>query len=181
MAKERKQYEVVDDFTMLANQLVQKYPQEFSVDVSDIDVVRCVKITNKEPNGFKRSTISAIKMPMLMDSPFKWYVEIYASDWDAYSVVQKAWFVADILYSLDKNDDGFPQLKKKEINVHQVVARTCKGIDWLEDDTLPNPIETHIEWKHEPVVGLVEVVNRESSILTQDNNESAEDVSLSNL
>ena len=154
MAKEKKQYEVVNDFAILAHQLVQKYPEEFVPDTADVDMIRCVKITNKEPKGRNRCSIKAVTMPMLMDSPFRWYVVIFAYDWDIFTEKQKAWMVSDILHSIDKDEDGDPTIKQMEVKIHEVMGRTGKGIDFLDDDTLPNPIDELIEWKHEPVVGL---------------------------
>ena len=153
MAKVKKQYEVVDDFPVMANKLVQKYPEEFPLSSEDVDGIRCVKITNKDPKEDNSWKTIAVSMPMLIDSPFKWYVIIYASDWDSYGEKQKAWMIADILHSIDKDDDGCPIVVPKNTKLYAVMARTCHGIDFMDDSSLPDPIEETIEWQHDPIVG----------------------------
>jgi hypothetical protein len=101
MAKDKPNYEVVDEFNDLASQLIVKYPTEFYG--KDVDKIRCVKITNKPyVKGKKRYELMAVKMPVLLDAPYSWYVTVFGDDWDTFTKTQKLLMIAEILLIFPK-------------------------------------------------------------------------------
>jgi len=70
MAKVKPEYEVVNEFSLLANKIIDKYPDVFYGIM--VDKIRCVKIINKErPEGKNKLwELLAVKMPIRLDCPY---------------------------------------------------------------------------------------------------------------
>lgn len=146
MAQDRPEYEVVDEFNNWANQIVKKYPQVFyGVDVNRI---RCVKITNKTrpEKREKMWELVAVKMPVLMDCIYSYYVVLYSSDWDALPENLQLLLIAEILHGLPKDDNSEGKVIPPDTKGYGTMFRTFKSIDYMEDSAAPHLLKENINW-----------------------------------
>lgn len=146
MAQDKPIYEAVEEFPQLATSLVEKYPEVFyGVDISKI---RCVKVTNKDRKPEKKPfEVLAVKMPVLMDAPFGWYLTFWHNFWDGFTENQKLLLIADALHHIPSNpieDEG--KVIPCDVKAHSTMVRTFKGIDYLDDSTIPHLLNEDIEW-----------------------------------
>ncbi len=83
MAKEKPQYEIVKEFSVMAKQVVDKYPELFHG--VEVDQIRCKKIINKDRPETKKDKWQIKSIPPIMeeDCPYGWYIEVFSSDCDA--------------------------------------------------------------------------------------------------
>jgi hypothetical protein len=146
MAKEKKQYEVVNEFRGLASQIIDKYPQQFYG--IEIDKVQCVKITNKERPEKDNKLFSniAVKMPIALDAPYLWYITVFGSDWDALSPKHKLLLVSEILCSIPTGDEEVGKVNGFDSKGYKLMQRTFKGIDYMDSPSVPNILEEDIQW-----------------------------------
>lgn len=147
MAQDKPIYEAVPEFAQLASALVEKYPQVFYG--IDINKINCVKITNKDRSEKKQKLfeVLAVKMPVLMDAPYGWYVTIWHNFWDGFTENQKLLLVADALHHIPSNpieDEG--KIVPCDVKAHSTMVRTFKGIDYLDDPDIPHLLNEKIEW-----------------------------------
>lgn len=146
MAQDKPIYEAVSEFAKLAKQLIEKYPEVFyGIDVNKIS---CVKVTNKDRDKKKKLfEVLAVKMPVLMDAPYGWYITVWHNFWDAFTENQKLLLISDALLHVPSNpieDEG--KIKPCDVKAHSTMVRTFKGIDWLDDSTIPHLINDDIDW-----------------------------------
>ena len=146
MAQEKPIYEVVSEFAPLATALVEKYPEVFyGIEVSRM---RCVKIKNKDRKENKKVyEVLPVKNPVLMDSPYGWYVTVWHNYWDAFTENQKLLLIADVLQEIPTNqveDEG--KVVPCDVKAHSTMIRTFKGIDYLDDPSIPHLLNEQIEW-----------------------------------
>lgn len=146
MAQDKPIYEAVEEFPKLATSLVEKYPDVFYG--IDINKIRCVKVTNKDrQEGKKMFEVLAVKMPVLMDAPYGWYLTFWHNCWDSFTENQKLLLIADALHHIPTNpieDEG--KIIPCDVKAHSTMVRTFKGIDYLDDSTIPHLINDNIEW-----------------------------------
>ena len=142
MAQVEAEYEEIEDFYDIADQLIDKYPEEFGhVDLSRL---AAVMVTNKDR---KNNTLYRIKTypPPLSMYASKHYIAIfYSSDWESWNDKSKAAMVSNILFSIDPEGNG--KLVQMDYKDHGVMLRTL-GVDYLEDPSLPDILNQKIEWK----------------------------------
>jgi len=147
MAKERPIYEENTEFTKLAIQIVEKYPEHFYG--IKMDQVCCVNIVNKDRPTTKKQAwrIDAVKMPMALHCAYGWYVVLFAKDWDEFGETQKLLLVSEILHSLpsDESDEG--KVVPMDTKGYAAMYRTFNGIDYLDDPDAPNILEKDVVWK----------------------------------
>ena len=147
MAQDKPVYEAVDEFPQLASALVEKYPEVFyGIEVSKI---RCVKITNKDRKETKQKKFETqpVKMPVLMDAPYGWYITVWHNFWDGYTENQKLLLISDALHDIPTNpveDEG--KVVPCDVKAHSTMVRTFKGIDYLDDPDIPHLLNDQIEW-----------------------------------
>lgn len=146
MAQDKPIYEAVDEFPKLAGALVEKYPQVFyGVEVNKL---RCVKVTNKDRKEEKKLyEVLAVKMPVLMDAPYGWYITVWHNFWDGFTEAQKLLLIADALHHIPKNsveDEG--KVVPCDVKAHSTMIRTFKGIDYLDDPNAPHLLNDEINW-----------------------------------
>lgn len=148
MAQDKPIYEVVDEFYNLAGGLIEKYPEVFYG--VDINKIRCVKITNKERDASKKQKlfeVLAVKMPVLIDSPYGWYITVWHNHWDSFTESQKLLLIADALLHVPSNpieDEG--KVVPCDTKVHSTMVRTFKGIDYLDDPDTPHLLNDTVKW-----------------------------------
>jgi len=143
----KPEYEINDEFVTLAKRLTEKYPSQFYG--KPVDVLRSVTITNKDrPNKKKMAEVRAVPMPVAMDCPYKFYVIVYSSDWDAFNPKQKQALVADVLFTLPDGADE-EKLVQPDLKDHSVVLRTL-GVDYMQSTELPDLLVEDIEWQTSP-------------------------------
>jgi hypothetical protein len=149
MAQVKPDYEVIENFNTMANQIVEKYPDMFYG--IDVDKLRCVKITNKErPHAEGKPntpwSVVSVKMPMRLDCPYAWYITIHHNDWDEMDTSHKLLLVADILQDIPKDgEEG--KVVPCDVKGHAAMFRTFKSIDYLTDADVPNILEEDIQWR----------------------------------
>lgn len=145
MAQDRPEYEAVKEFNSWANQLVKKYPEEFYG--IDVDKIRCVKITNKErpEKRAKLWELIPVKMPMLMDSPYGYYVVLYSSDWDALPENLRLVLIAEILHGFPK-DEAEGKVIPFDTKGYGAMFRTFGSIDYMEDSSVPHLLKEDVKW-----------------------------------
>ena len=146
MAKQKPEYEVVDEFNLMARQIVDKHAHIF--DGIDPDEICCVKITNKDKPEGKKSLwqLQAVKMPMRLHNPYGWYVVIHASDWDDLPEKNKLILVAEILNGVPTNEENEGKVNAFDSKGFKLMQRTFKGIDYLYDPDPPHLLEDDIKW-----------------------------------
>ena len=147
MPKVKPDYEVVNEFETLANQIVEKYPEVFHG--VEVDKIRCVKITNKDRPPTKDCSwqLMAVKMPIRLDCAYAWYIVVYASDWDPMDERHKLLLVAEILNGVPKSDDEEGKVNPFDAKGFKLMFRTFKSIDYMTEDNVPHLIDDDIEWK----------------------------------
>jgi hypothetical protein len=146
MAKAKPIYEVVDEFAPLAAQIIEKYPTLFYG--IDIERVRCVKITNKDlPKGKQeRFETQAVKMPVLMDAPYGWYVTLYSSDWDVLNDSQKLLVICEVLHKIPKDIEEEGKVIPCDSKGWKTMINTFKGTNYIDNPDTPNILENDIDW-----------------------------------
>jgi hypothetical protein len=146
MAQDKPIYEAVEEFPQLATSLVEKYPEVFYG--VDINKIRCVKVTNKDRKPEKKLfEVLAVKMPILMDAPYGWYLTVWHNFWDGFTENQKLLLIADALHHIPSNpveDEG--KVVPCDVKAHSTMVRTFKGIDYLDDSTIPHLLNDNVEW-----------------------------------
>lgn len=147
MAQDKPIYEPVDEFAKLARGLIEKYPTVFYG--VDIEKIRCVKVTNKDRGEKKQKLfeILAVKMPVLMDAPYGWYLTVWHNYWDGFTENQKLLLIADALHHVPSNpieDEG--KVVPCDVKAHSTMVRTFKGIDYLDDPDIPHLLNSDIDW-----------------------------------
>lgn len=141
MAQLKAEYEENKEFHELAQKIVEKYPNIWKVDHNRIC---CVAITNKERKEDKQLwKVDGVKMPMLLHSPYAWYVTIWQKDWESLNEKQKLLLIADVLCSIGEEEGAVNPLDGKDF---KLMIRTFKGIDYLDDVDAPNILEQDIRW-----------------------------------
>ena len=146
MAKKKKEYEVVEEFRDLARQLVEKYDAVFYG--IDVDKLQCVKVTNKDrpEKNPKLWENLAVKMPVLMDCPYAWYITVYSSDWDAYDEKHKLAMIAQVLCSIPTETDNEGKLNSFDSKDYKVMQRTFKTIDYMDDPNIKHLLNDDVEF-----------------------------------
>jgi hypothetical protein len=146
MAKERKEYEVVNEFRGLARQIIDKYPQQFYG--VEIDKVQCVKIVNKErpEKHTKLFSNTAVKMPIALDAPYLWYITVFDSDWKILSDKHKLLLVAEILCSIPTGEEETGKVNAFDSKGYKLMQRTFKGIDYMDSPSVPHILNEDINW-----------------------------------
>jgi len=146
MAQDKPIYEAVDEFSKLATSLVEKYPEVFYG--VDINKISCVKVTNKDRKEDKKIfEVLAVKMPVLMDAPYGWYITVWHNFWDGFTENQKLLLIADALHHIPSNpaeDEG--KVIPCDVKAHSTMVRTFKGIDYLDDPNVPHLLNDDVKW-----------------------------------
>ena len=102
-------------FTGIGNATGRKFPYSSRLKTGKLnqeqyirlDQICCVNIINRSKKlnnspSKTKWTIQAVKMPIALHCPYKWYVTFDSSTWDNYSKVQKQLFVAEIVMAVPK-------------------------------------------------------------------------------
>src|ERR1039458_4568069 len=96
MSQLKPEYEVLEDFSVIAKKVVDKWPQIFEGITPD--EIRCYVITNKErPEKRKLWELHAVPYPIRIDCSYGWYIIMYKPDWDELNDKMKSLRVAEIL------------------------------------------------------------------------------------
>jgi hypothetical protein len=146
MAKQKPEYEVVKEFTVMANKIIEKYPEEFYG--VEVDKVCCVKVVNKD-RGEKQTQLwktEAVKMPMRIHCPYGWYVTLFSSDWDEMDEKHKYLLTAEILCAFPTDADNEGKVNAFDSKGYKLMQRTFKTIDYLCESNVPHLINDDIEW-----------------------------------
>ena len=146
MAQDKPIYEAVQDFPKMSKALVEKYPEVFYG--VDIDKISCVKVTNKDRDKKKKMfEVLAVKMPILMDAPYGWYITVWHNFWDAFTENQKLLLIADALHHIPSKpieDEG--KIIPCDVKAHSTMVRTFKGIDYIDDPDVPHLLNDDVNW-----------------------------------
>lgn len=144
MAQIKAEYEENKEFSEIAQQLSQKYPEVFST--LDVDQIKCVAITNKdrsEKSDVLWKTV-AVPMPIRMDCPYGYYVVLHLSDWVELGQKHKAALVFDALQSIPTESDKEGRLNTHDLKGYGVSLRTL-GLDFMEREDIPNLLTDSIK------------------------------------
>jgi len=147
MSQIKPEYEAVEEFTILAKQVVDKYPDVFYG--IDVNLIRCVAITNKDKPAKKERLweIRGVQMPIRMDCSYSYYVIMYLSDWEEMDEKHKLLMISEVLcgVSKDKNEEG--KVNPPDSKGWKLMQRTFKSIDYLQEADVPDILREDIEWK----------------------------------
>jgi len=150
MAQDKPVYETVDEFPQLAGGLIEKYPEVFYG--IDINKVRCVKVTNKDRKEDKKPyEVLPVKMPVLIDAPYGWYITVWHNYWDGFTENQKLLLISDALLHIPTDgikDEG--KVVAFDVKAHSTMVRTFNGIDYIDDPDVPHLLKTDIKWITKP-------------------------------
>ena len=146
MAKVRPEYEVVEEFSKLANQIVEKYPEIFCG--VDADKICCVKVTNKErgETNNKLWKLEAVKMPVRWHCAYAWYITLFSSEWDILDESHKLALIAEILCGVPKEINNEGKVNGFDSKGYKLMQRTFKTIDYMTDPVIPHILNEDIDW-----------------------------------
>lgn len=144
MAKKKPDYEVVNEFSVMANQLIEKYPEAFYG--IEVDKLRCVKITNKDRTTDSLWQLIPVKMPIRMDCAYAWYVVVNSQDWDKMDEKHHLLLVAEILCGIPKEEDSEGKVNTFDTKGFRTMFKTLNTIDYLIEDDVPHLIDEDVEW-----------------------------------
>ncbi len=146
MAKARPEYEEINEFSVMARQIINKYPENFHG--IDIKKVCCVKIINKERSETKHNLwqLEAVKMPIRLHNPYGWYVTVYSSDWDIFDEKHKLLLVAEILCGIPTEIDQEGKVNPFDSKGFRLMQKTLKDIDYLDNPDVPHLLKDEINW-----------------------------------
>lgn len=141
MGVQKPEYEAVEEYAVLAQKLVDKYPQVFpGLDPSQI---RCYSIINKErPSSKSIWEIHAVKQPINLDCPYNWYVVVYQEDWEEMDEKLQAKLVAATLLSV--GEEG--KVNSFDLKDHKVMVKTF-GVDYLDNAEGPDLLNEDVNWE----------------------------------
>lgn len=144
MAQVKPIYEVVDEFTELAEKIVLKYPNVFSG--IEVGKIRCVAITNKDRKpGKEMYAIKGVQMPLAMDIPYRWYVTLYSSDWEELGQTHKLLLVARILRGVPVDSENEGRVNAPDYKDYDIMVETF-GPNYLLKANMKNILEEDVEW-----------------------------------
>jgi len=147
MAKIKAEYEVCDEFIVIAKKLQELYPDQFLT--KPVDSLRSMLITNKErTDNSSLLSIKTIGMPMSLDVTYKFYIVMYSSDWNEFTEPQKSRVVSWALITLPDSDED--KLIQPDLKEHSTIIRTF-GVDWIDSPSAPNPLDGNVNWNSERV------------------------------
>jgi hypothetical protein len=151
MAQEKAEYEVNEEFNVMAMRLVEKYPVKF--DNIDVSKMCCVNITNKtrkekEGSAERIWKLQSVKMPVAIHCQYSWYTVLYSQDWEDLSDKHKAALVADVLHGIPNEIDNEGGINPCDTKGYLSIFKTL-GIDYLDDPDIPDLLdaEKDVEWK----------------------------------
>ena len=147
MAQTAPQYEPLDEFTTLAQQLLEKHQSKF--EGIDLEVITARAITNKDrgekPKLFE---IIAVKPPIRQDCKYAFYVIVWQSDWDMMDKKHKLLLIAQILHAIPLDENGEMEeggVKSFDMKDFAPMLRTF-GPDYLVKDNVPDLLEDEVKW-----------------------------------
>jgi Putative phage metallopeptidase len=141
MSKEKPQYESIKEFDTIANTLAKKY-SDVLVNI-DANLIRAVKIINKEPKPGKYYEIKPVPMPIRMDLNYDYYIIFNSEQWDRFDDAHKAILVFNVLYSLDQEE---AKIIPPDLKDHSLIVRTV-GVDYMLRSDIPNILKEDVDWK----------------------------------
>ncbi len=149
MAQIKPEYEVLDEFTDLAKEILKKYTDQFYG--VDLNVIKAVAITNKErpQSSVKLWDLKAVPMPIRMDCKYAYYVILYSEDWDSLEKKHKLLLICQILCAIPIDEDGEVdegKVKPFDMKDFATMLRTF-GTDYLTKDDVPDVLFDQIEWE----------------------------------
>lgn len=145
MAKPKPVYERLDEYTSLAQQIVNKYPAQFGT--VNLDKITCVQITNNERPEKKDKLweVKNVVPPVSLDCPYTFYVIVYGSDWHSMDKKHKLLLICETLQAMTDTDEG--KVNTFDSHGYKIMQRTFGGIDYLVQDDVPDILEDKIIWK----------------------------------
>lgn len=145
MAKEKREWAEIPEFTKMAQELIDKFPEK----LGDIDSggIVCYGITNKDKPETckKRFDLAGGHEPECFTNTKKAFVTFYQSDWDQKTEEQKYWLVFDALRSLDASAEPWKTIPNDYVDRAEMV-RTL-GADWESKEGLPHPLKDKINFR----------------------------------
>lgn len=143
MPQVKPEYEIVSEFSTLAQGLKAKYPDIFGS--IDLDTIKCVGITNKERKPGKRMWESKpVAMPVKMDCPYAYYIVVYMKDWVELDETYRLLLVADALCSIPSADDE-GKILQPDMKDFSIMLRTF-GVDYMDKQGSPNLLKDNVKW-----------------------------------
>lgn len=145
MAKEKKEWQEISEFSTIAQKLIDKYPEKFAG--VDSQYIVCYGVINKDKPATcnKRFSIASGKEPECFTNTKRVFVTFFQSDWDQKTDEQKLWLVYDALRHIDAGEEPWKILSPDYVDRGEMV-RTL-GPDWSEKESLPNPLTDKINFR----------------------------------
>ena len=144
MSQLKPEYSSLDEFTDMASQLVEKYPEVFGT--LDIETIKCVAITNKERReGKKFYEVKPVPYPIRMDCEYAYYIIIYLNDWAEMDGKHRAVLVASALHAIPYEDDKEGKVNAPDLKDFGNLLRTF-GVDYMDTEDIPDLINDQVEW-----------------------------------
>ena len=144
MSQDKPIWEELDEFQVLAERIIEKYPDEFMrVNADGIVAFKCI---NKDrPDGkAKDYEMTGITPPESFKCSKMYFVKVFESDWEAKSPQQKQGLVLSALFRIDPEAPG--KVGPLDLRDQSVMVRTF-GADWQMNDHLPDILKQKIDFK----------------------------------
>jgi hypothetical protein len=145
MAQVKPEYEALDEFSLMAQSISQKFPERFGN--LDLAKIKAVVITNKEKpdDPDKAFEIIPVKMPVRMDCPFAYYIVLWASHWAEQSDEHKLLIVAKALRAIPADEAEEGKVLTPDMKDFADMVLTF-GPDYLNKENPPHLLRDSIKW-----------------------------------
>jgi hypothetical protein len=148
MPQTKPEFERLDEYTVLAEQIIEKHPGVFAG--VELNTIRAFVITNKERGESKPKLfdIKAVADPIRMDLPYGHYVIFHQEDWNMLEQKHKLLLVAQTLCAVPIDENGEMiegKVKSFDMKDYSTMLRTF-GTDYLVKDNVPDLLEDEIKW-----------------------------------
>lgn len=147
MSQTEKTYEVVTEAEEIIKQLKEQYPDELWAIRPEIMTVLGVTNKDRPKNSKKLATVKSIKgttkaLMLLNRVDTRYVIEIYWTDWNAWSKAQKE---SVIFHELLHPDYEIGKLVKHDIEDFHIMIDKL-GCDWFNDPKLPSLLDNKIKF-----------------------------------
>ena len=148
MAQTKVEFERLDEYTALAEKIIEKHPGIFSG--VEVETIRAFVITNKErgEKNLKLFEIKAVADPVRMDVPYGHYVIFHQEDWNMLEQKHKLLLVAQTLCAIPLDENGEMingKVNSFDMKDFSTMLRTF-GTDYLVKENVPDLLEDEVKW-----------------------------------
>lgn len=144
MTQLKPEWVPLDEFSIFAAKLIEKYPERWGeIEADKLVAYAC---TNKDrPEGkVKPYDMSGCAEPESFTNSKEYFVKVFQTDWESRTREQKIAIVVSVLSRIDVTNPG--KVGPLDHRDQNVMIRTF-GIDWYDRGDLPDILKDDIEFR----------------------------------